>query len=237
MGDVWSQFSNNMTALFHLSKSTPLNLTKSHPLNLYHQCRETPLKVFIDCIVDHNLNSLIKYGKPAECQLRFAWDELYQEYCDMSGGSSYKTLVSLANDIATLDRKITQIKICLRVISLTESQTCVNILRKHGYKYNFDRKNETEFRADLDRVANKSKVIEIVMNQKILQRDSLIRMIPNNGEITREYFDRVLIDLWKYQGTRLDENTITVSEYCHIKRNYEKEIEYMNNQAQSYKKK
>lgn len=233
--DAWLSSTGRLRASISF-RSTAKRPTRSPHSNTFHQCRETPLSIFIDCIVDHNLQSLIRYGRPTESQIQQAWDELYQEYCDLSGGSSYKLLVSLANDIATIDRKITHIQICLRVLSMTDSVTCAGILRKYGYKYAFDRSRPAEFRADLDRVFNKAKVFEVVLSQKVAQREKLISQIPKGGEITREYFDRVLVDLAKHQGYRLDSFTITVGEYCHIKGAYEREIEYMNKQAEKYKK-
>ena len=233
--NAWLSFTKRPRVLTS-QNSTPQRPVRSQSSNTYHQCRETPLNVFIDCIVDHNLRSLTRHGYPTESQLQHAWDELYQEYCDLSGGTSYRLLVSLANDIASIDRKITHIQICLRVLSLTDSVTCVGILRRYGYNYQFDRARPVEFQADMDRVFNKAKVFEVVLSQKIMQRDKLLSQIPKGGEITRDYFDRVLIDLAKHQGYRLDPHTITVGEFCHIKASYEREIEYMNKQTEKYKK-
>ncbi|MDR1553889.1 MAG: hypothetical protein LBS69_10595 [Prevotellaceae bacterium] len=53
-------------------------------MNISSKCSEVTLDAFIDCLLNGNLQRLAK-TEATEAELQAAWEQLYTEYCEMSG--------------------------------------------------------------------------------------------------------------------------------------------------------
>lgn len=197
---------------------------KNHLSNLFTQPNQTPLDVFIDVLINHNLNRLIRTGKAKLRDLAEAWEILFTEYCELSGSPQYIKIFNLSRQIGQQQSKILAIDLCIQVLSIRYSAACVTTLRKQGYNYKFDINNMANYNNDLNTVKIKSKTVRLTLEQALLAYQKLIS--ENTGkQLTAQYFETQLVELSKFMGFRLNPKEITVSEYIAVLKRMEKEIE------------
>jgi len=195
---------------------------------LYVHCNELPLDNFIDCLVNNHYERLIKRPRfQSEKTLNYVWDCIYSEYCDLSGTANYKKLISLLREIGSLKSKLLLINTCLTILTVSYNSYCVNALRKLGYNYDFDRKNNNKLLNDLEQIVIRKKQLEITVK---IKEDEYNKLIDDKkvDEIDVLYFDKQLINLSKWIGYRLDKQQITVSEYCAIIQEYSQNMKVSN---------
>ncbi len=196
----------------------------SIPSNIFHRCSELPLSVFITCTVDKDYKGLIKYGHASQQQLNHAWEQLYSEYSDISGGDSYKLLMQLSKDIGYLESKLLCIGLCLKVLSHRPDEKCIKILYNYGYRLIWDMSQPELYAKNLDSVATRSGAIQLAVAQKRLELSKKQGRLQGK-EITRETFSKILASLSKHMGFRIDPAETTVSEFVAYRHNLENEIE------------
>jgi len=197
---------------------------------VYNRCSDITLDKFIDCIVDHNFNRLIKSGKPSKEAILKAWDDILSEYSELTATSGYKEMLSLTKEIGSLNCKITSVNLCLQVLSYQYSQECVDVLAKFGYRKKFDITNIENYIADLTSISNKLKTTILALNQRTQEYKTLIQKA--GGETpSRDYYIKILVELSKYMGFRIKAEEISVSEYVSIMKKRDHEIEVQNRYA------
>ena len=213
-----------------------LSLTrqKAQPENnrLYCRCNETPLDVFIDCLVNKNYSRLIREGKPLQKEIDAAWQKLWFEYCDLSDSSEYRQLFGLIKEVGKLEGQLLAIRLALQCISYSESKDCVNILHGYGYKYAFDRTKPDEFQADLQRTQSKSKTLELLIQSTRAQIDRINDKSKGTSQDYQKYFDECLISITQYMHVNfLRPSEITVAEFVRMRKRVELEAERIQNRA------
>lgn len=182
-----------------------------------------PLDIFIDCLVDNNFERLIKRGKANDYILLSNWENIFIEYCELSGTTHFKKMLSLMREIGSLKSRLMAIDTCIYVLANKYSFYCVTTLRKLGYDYKFDRNNFADYVKDIELVNNKKKTIELTIAQKETEYSNLLQE-SKDANIDRVFFDKQLIILSKWIGFSLRKREITVSEYVSILKNYTEEI-------------
>ena len=210
---------------------------KNKPENnrLYSRCSETPLDVFIDCVVNKNYSRLIREGKPLQKEIDAAWQKLWFEYCDLSGSAEYRQLFQLIKEAGYLEGKILSIRLAIQCISASNSTDCINILHNYGYRYAFDRANPDEFAKDIERVVTKSKSIELLLQSTKSQIDK-INARQSGEKATETYFDDYLTVLSRHMGFRINRKVISVTEFLRMKKMYELETERINEKIEQTKR-
>lgn len=219
-----SLFTQNPTVPGPSSISPVQNSVKSNPMNLYQHCSECPLEVFIDALVNHNLNRLVRGGRPTEEEIGKAWQNLFFEYCDLSGTKSYRQLFAINKEIGILHSRRLTIQLCIRVLSVHPMESAKQELRRAGYNYKFDHNTWGEYVNDLKNVSERSRSIEIALKEREFEYEQAIKQYGGK-EITTHDFEKILVELSKYMGFRLSPREMTVSEYVAIYAKYEKESE------------
>lgn len=187
------------------------------PLNIYARCRELPLDIFIDVLLNKNLKRLIKYGSAGLHELGEAWDRIFWEYCDLSGSEDYRNFIYTAKDLGFAESKLRIFIICQYVLSNRYSQDCINSLRKFGFTGEFPIDNLAKYNSDLERLSNRVSSAQLEYSVKLKESESF--MPKSRAEyITEETFDKALIAMSKFMGFKIHRKDITVSEFLAIKK-------------------
>lgn len=206
------------------SRPTARKCPRSLPTNIYHTCNDTPLSVFIDCSVDHNYKSLIKYGHAKPADLARAWELIYSEYSDNSGSTTGKVLINLSKDISYHDAKLRAVGLCLKVLSHGPNRDCIHVLRDiYGYNYPFDINNPEEYARSLETIAHRTGSIVFTLQLKKAEYDRESLKVSGKP-MTRESFYDILAVLFEHYHSRIDPKTTTVTEFISYKKRYEAEM-------------
>lgn len=206
---------------------------KSYPSNIYQHANELPLIKFIDCLVNKNFKCLVKTGTATQKEILSAWDNIYSEYCDLSGSPQYKSLMLLNREIGFLRSKILTIKLCLGVLILRPSQSAITQLRAYGYAYPFNYEDKVSYFKDLSTVGNKSKSHELALELKI---KDLEKMNMKSEPVTEQTFTGILVTLSNHYHRNISAREITVSEFATIRKAYDDEIEALRIETAKLKK-
>jgi hypothetical protein len=218
----------------HSSTSTARSSCRLHPLNLYQHCSDLPLSIFIDCLINKNLRRLTKSGNPTQKELTSAWDQIYSEYCDLSGSPGYKVYMLLNKEIGYLRSKILAVKCCLEVLRYRPSDKAISQLRAYGYAYVFDFEDKVSYLKDLTMVGSKIKTAELALE---LKTKELLKMNSESKSdtLTESTFTDIMTALSKYIGHRIDPKEITVSEFASIRKMYDQEMEHLRKESEKLK--
>ena len=191
-------------------------------ISLYRSINELPLSNFKTCLVDNNLNALIKSGLPDGDTLQDVWIDILAEYSDAIGSNENKMFLSIYKDVIILDSKLKIIHSCVAVLegSWEESiATMLNELCKTNYKF------EGEDRIkELQSCLNRSKSLKISFDLKLIQFDAIRVKVQTGEKPTHEYFISMLIFLSNHAKYSITDS-ITVREYCERVRLYTKYCE------------
>jgi len=196
---------------------------------MYTRCSQTPLDVFIDALVNKNLSRLVIYGKATYKQINDAWEQLFTEYCELSGSPQYQRLVNLSREIGGLQSKLLSIRLCVKVLGYRYSTRAVSTLRRFGYNYKFNLQDPEGYLRDIKAVMTKSKSVEIALDQSLVEYDKLLKE-SDGKNLTEDYFQKALVELSKFMGFRVNAREVTVSEYVAMIKRREREIQLSLNQ-------
>lgn len=212
-----SYFSGIVAGYFRSSNGKPskaLNLS-----NLFYQCSDTPLQVFIDCLCHKRFERLIRSGKPTKDEILNAWNELFTEYCDLSGSNEMNEVLQLTKKIGVMQSKLNAIALSVVVLSHKDSEIAKGNLKSLGFNYDFDQALVDDLQCVI--ATAKSYEIELISLQK---RYEALTAKGGKSTITEAYFKRILVDLSKFMGFQLKATTTTVEEFLMIKNSYERDL-------------
>jgi hypothetical protein len=219
-----SAFLNALKGL-GLSKSDARNSSILHPLNLYQHCSDLPLCIFIDCLCNSNLRRLIKKGSASQKEILAAWDQIYSEYCDLSGAPGYRIYFILTKEIGFLRSKILSIKCCIQTLLIRPSEKSINQLRAYGYAYPFNFEDQEGYQKDIRMVAMKSKSVELAYELKVREFEKL--KSSESELLTEQKFREIIVELENDRHIQLDVRTTTVSDFAAIRKAYTEKQEYL----------
>lgn len=200
---------------------------------LFTRCSQTPLDVFIDALVNKNLDRLVIYGKATQKQISDAWELLFTEYCEISGSPQYQRLVHLLRTIGSTRAKLLSVRACIAVLSHRYSERSVQTLRLFGYKYSFNVNDKISYANDLKSLEQKIKTSELSLIQTEKEYYELLNESENSND--DNYFPQTLIELSKYMGFRINPREITVSEFVLMQKRMLKEYEIIKNKKNGNK--
>lgn len=161
---------------------------------------EILLSDFIDCAVDKNYDSL---PSPE------AWAGLHSEWSQLVGDAENMYLIKLIKEIILLESKITKAAVLLSLIGVVYDEDIVKIINKLGVPV---RSYSEETREDDIRFANGYyKQWTLQLEQKRKELESFQK--EEGGNITRLYFDQLIIEVSKYCKYQIQENIITAQKF------------------------
>lgn len=197
-----------------LKQQQPLPITTQLP-NLYRSINNLPLHRFIDCMVNHNLSSLIISGFPNEIELSTSWSIIVQQYTDAMGNQEHRLYTNLTKEIA------------VNTITYNLINRTVEILRKQYHKelatelnklllttFKFDFQDQERYNKELDRCVNRSKSLKISIDLLQIKIAELEKKFTGKTQLpTIEYYQSTLITLSDYAKYQITDS-ITVFEFC-----------------------
>ncbi len=185
---------------------------------MYHRCNDTPLSVFIDCLVDGNYKSLVRWGRANRGDIGRAWEAIYSEYNDINGNPASKILINLSKDIAYHDAKLRAVGLCLKVLQHHPDPRCIDVLRKYGYHYSFDITDREGYVKDLEAVATRTGAIVVTLEIKKKEYEAEASKVTGKP-MTRERWYDLLAVIGEHFSYALHPTKFTVSEFvAHKKR-------------------
>lgn len=204
-------------------------MASSQRTALYLSCSQLPLDIFIDCLIDGNLNRLVIIGQTDGPRLALAWGNIYYEYIDQSQSPESQYIYKLQTDVTLLNDEIQNVETCLLYLSPEFIDLCngrhdelIDLLKYYGYKQT------------IDITTDYSKVLIGIQNQlapKKMRRDTKQKELndyieaKSKDKINRGYFDNILIKLSRFQGYHVRAKDITVSEFNILLKDYVKSFE------------
>lgn len=187
--------------------------------------------MFIECSVDKVFTGLIKYGHCGQYNLLLAWDQIYREYAEKSGGTTYRLLNNLNNDIEHLEKKRFNIAVILKILVHRPVPSLIKILHDYGYPYKFDISNPEQYAKDIQTVATRTGALTLSITQKTAERSKNMKNLEGK-EITRDHFQQILTALSEFMHYPIKPKETTVLEFIEIRKSYEATIERMKSQTE-----
>lgn len=190
----------------------------SQTVSLYQSINELPLSNFITCLVDNNLNALVKSGLPTSEVLQDTWYKIHEEYSDCIGDTETKVYLSLFKEVNQLAAKIeltTKILSVLQNYRIKQFEDELQAILKTNFV--FDASNPVEYDALLMRCYNRSKSFLISFDLKNTHLQEMQKKFDGKGEKpSREYFSNTLNMLSMFNKYRICATDITTYEYIDL---------------------
>ena len=181
----------------------------------YKTAEICPLGAFIKVLVSNDVRGLKVYGYVRRQALVDAWEQIFDQYLQISNSQQYALLLRRLKDIAIMRNKTVLALQLVQVLELKYNEKIVQTLRLLGYRQKFDVSSLESYAKDIQRA--KKQVKSDLLNLEEMEEKAKNR---SKGEVKEADFDQILTELSRFQGYRLDKNKVTVSEYIHILNNY-----------------
>lgn len=169
----------------------------------YTTLHKLPLKYYIDCVVDNNLRSLLRYNIPYSNKLlRALFEELQKEYVKLSGNKEYSAKKAAIDSLNDMKVKLYLYSNALQLISdYDDMQNAMQYLNDEGFKGTREQV--------IKRVTAEIKIMSIQVEAK----ESAMRVDnpTENKKVTREDYARTIIATNK-NGYKVDYDT-TVADF------------------------
>jgi hypothetical protein len=145
-------------------------------------CSKTSLHDFIRCLF-HQDYSVLSEGK--ECkpdELMNAWQQIYEEYCLISGSPEYAKILKCLNEINRLLSILLFGGRAIQILSCKYSPENIAILKRIGFNYDFSNVDRKSYDRDIENCSKKMKGFEVQL--QIQQKKKLeLFGLDENGEI------------------------------------------------------
>jgi len=145
-------------------------------------CSQTSLHDFIRCLF-HQDYSVLSEGK--ECkpdELMNAWQQIYEEYCLISGSPEYAKILKCLNEINRLLSILLFGGRAIQILSCKYSPENITILKRIGFNYDFSNVDRKSYDRDIENCSKKMKGFEVQL--QIQQKKKLeLFGLDENGEI------------------------------------------------------
>ena len=205
---------------------------KLYRSELIQSCSELPLSIFIRCLLHHDYSGLVLKGNPNEGKIVNAWENIYQEYIELSDNQYFKKLIALYKDIGELQSRIYAVELGLFLLANGRNQMVINNLNKLGYKRKW---TDETYQSDLENIKSRINSAKLMIKIKEKQMDDLMK--ENRKPVKESDFDKALTVMSKYQGYRIRKEDITVLEFIYIQYNMRRETEKFQEKMENLSKK
>lgn len=217
-----------------ISRSKEPQVKESPSAKYYRSIDEMPLRVFINILCEDNIQYLITSGNIPDEILQPIWDKILEQYLDATFSDEDRHLISLMASESLLDYNITKAKAIQRYLFYRHDDEMIALLVKMGaadgpYP---DQGTDVAKAAWKKRVTAKIKKWQHTLKEL---SDEIRRLQPNDSEdvakISRAYFDDMLSKLSQYFHYHVDENTVMVSRYLSMYKDYKQHLLTLRKQA------
>lgn len=192
----------------------------------YESIRELPMSIFIDIMETENHLLLVKKGRGKKDKAVAIWNNIVQEYNDLTENESQKHAVQLLKFVSLMDLKIRAINHCLYSLKLNFNQDLADMVSYFGIRSKITRLNRFDA---IKKAESELKRMISSLEEKRSELENIQK--KNNKESGNSGFQSVLIDLSKFQGYRLDAKDITVFEFCLLLNKFKEHIKNLNKKS------
>lgn len=153
------------------------------------------------------------------------WEDIYNEYIGLRENKRSSFVLDLVKEITYLQTKEFIIIKCVQLLATpVYSRELVMELKECGCKGKFDYSDLVAYSNDLKAALSFAKKYknQIERKEKDLQeyRDRHGANINNN-----EFFYDMAVTLWRFMGSRVDYDIVTVKEWCKMMNDYDRHCE------------
>lgn len=182
-------------------------------MTYYTKCDDLPLYNFIKAVVHGDFTWLIKDREPNEMPdkdyLAILWESITTEYNNCSGDITSSHAFNLRKDITILNDKMSLVQMTVSFLTKHYSDELCEVLRSMGFFYDFT--TETLY-SDLKMTISECKTM--LDELKEYEREYLeIIQINEDNKPTEQGYAKILAQLSKYMGFRIDPKLATVLEF------------------------
>jgi hypothetical protein len=182
---------------------------------LYKGLTDLPLKNFIECAVDGNLNALVIEGDAPPEIVNAFWNDIQQSYSELLGGAEAKLSLNLYKEIHRLDATLKQVYSLVEMMVhyyVKEFADILNGLLSTNFSFNVE--DAEAYNKDLEMCINHSKLLEVKIKMKSAAWDTIQKTASGGEKVTHEYFIEILIALGNHKNIALDDSISTYA-FCH----------------------
>jgi hypothetical protein len=185
-------------------------------------CNVLTMDKFIKCLVKDKKKCLVIEGEFTDQEIEDVWSDIFMDYLELFNSNKTKLLAKLTNDIRINEAKLDILNICIMVLSQKNEvisdesyNTCFEILRKYGYKYDFDKVDTEKRLIDLRSVSNTAKMAMINLKRDRMNRNKMLEE-KHNKALCESDFGKIFLNLNVRLkcGFKITPQNTTVSEYC-----------------------
>jgi hypothetical protein len=142
-------------------------------------CSQTSLHDFIRCLF-HQDYSVLSEGKECKSdELMNAWQQIYEEYCLISGSPEYTKILKCLNEIIRLQKILLHGRAAVTVLSYKYSQPDIEVLKQIGFNYEFSATDRKSYDKDVINCANRLKGFEVQLQIQDKKRLELFGLDEN----------------------------------------------------------
>jgi len=203
------------------------------PLKLFQDIHSMPLSRYIDCDCDENLFALVISGTATIEQLNDAWHIIKEQVAEIGGNDTHSLLRSLYKEVSELSLLYNEIisivdslrltmAICIdRSYDLPQeifSQQKINHQKLNKYlqsNFKFNIWDIENYVRDLSGAITRSGSIKIKLDLRMMAYEQVKVKVQSSGtneKRTRQYYDRLLINISDYSKYEITEE-VTVSKF------------------------
>lgn len=184
----------------------------------YRSIKEIPLYNFIEIIETNDLKFLMKHGPGRRKKKIQIWEKIFDEYITLTNDKKVNNVFLLARFVTFERFKISLLMILLNSIRKQWNTELAEKINSLGIR---SRITEDTFHRDIIRINGEIKLMVLSLRKKEKELKD-----KNKGEQSgRNEWVKLLMDLSKYQGYRINPKKITVYEFCIILLNYKDEAQ------------
>lgn len=205
--------------------STPTNKI---PLQLLSRCDEVTMEVFMQCMCDNNLHSLVVSGEATPEQIADAWFTLFYEYCDLIEAYETKFRTRLIMQLKVNKLKLDFCRSALKVIKVYPSHQLIACLKHIGYDFDFDANNQKQFTNDIVRCEAELASLSFDIKVKEAELELLQNKQSTKDSVDRKYFHTLFFRINNYCKREAVNGQSTVTQYCVALKDYIDHIERTN---------
>ena len=199
---------------------------------MYKSCFTLPLERFINCIVDHDYNSLVIKGKHTPEELAAQWEQIYAEYSELSGNIVYSNYVDLMKDYV---RSLYQLQVligALSVLSLKYDPEMVKALRTVGFNEPLPEDDIEVFLSSMDKLSRKIGSVNLMVKNTRAKVEAEQKKMKSK-QMTRQDFLGVISGVTKFMQFRIDPKVVTVAEFVAYQKDLEEVVKHNRNGGQN----
>lgn len=210
---------------------------KTYPTGKYYRSiDEMPLRVFIDIVCKQDLSVMAYDGRVSNDILAPVWDTILEQYLDATFSDEDRHLMSLLSKASLLEFNITKAKAIIKYLVYRHDREMITILVKMGAAEGPypDQGTDTAKSNWMKRVVAKVKKWQHTLKELLAEIE---RIQPTGKEeintISRSYFDDILTKLSHHFHFHIDENTVTVSRYLSMYKEFKNHLISLQKQAKT----